>query len=61
MKVQLNFFTQHISTYLGPPCVYKLCGKQHPSYIAMCVHLPFGQLLAESKFLYMFTDCGPPC
>jgi len=40
MKVQLNFFTQHISTYLGPPCVYKLCEKQHPSYIAMCVHLP---------------------
>ena len=57
----VEFITQHISTYLGPPCVYKLCEKQHPSYIAMCVHLPFGQLLAESKFLYMFTDCGPPC
>ena len=52
--VQFFFYTTYfnlslkaVSTYLGPPCVYILYEKQHPSYIAMCVHLPCDQLLAE--------------
>ena len=60
VKVQVQFFSRHISTQLGVPCVYILCETQHPCYIEMCVHLTYSQLLIESKCFVMFTDCGPP-
>ena len=57
MKVQFNFFTQHISTYLGPPCVYILSEKQHPSYVCASA---LWSTVGRKLILFLFTDCGPP-